>query len=261
MENKIKYYGDFYKGGVCVLKSADKTQWFRLFGTLLLILAGIFCAVLAVMQIEELNRWYETWQQQLVQLEERVASIGNRGLIVAVVMLLFTLKSVFPPITIPAICLISGMVLPWYFALLVNIAGVAWLMTIRYFWGKWFGGGHTFKIVRQSDIIRSLLESKGTGNPYLLFAFRLIPAFPVNSISRLYGAMQFRYRDYLFISLAGFMFKILSYTIIGRNVFNPLSASFLLPIILLCFVSGCVLIVLCYVLDGIGRSSKNEKKG
>ena len=246
---------------MCGLKKADKTQWLKLSGTLLLILAGIFCLVLAVMQIEELNRWYETWQQQLVRLEERVASMGNRGLIVAVVMLLFTLKSVFPPITIPAICMISGMVLPWYFALLVNIAGVAWLMTIRYYWGKWFGGGYTIKLVRQSDIIRSLLESKGTGNPYLLFAFRLIPTFPVNSISRLYGAMQFLYRDYIFISLGGFMFKILSYTIIGRNVYNPLSASFLLPIILLCFVSGCVLLVLCYVLDGIGRNAKNEKKG
>ena len=250
----------FFKGGVRDLKKADKTQWLKLSGTLLLILAGIFCVVLAVMQIEELNRWYETWQQQLVDLEERVASMGNRGLIVVVVMLLFTLKSVFPPVTIPAICLISGMV-PWYFARLVNIAGVAWLMTIRYFWGRWFGGGHTFKLVRRTEIIRSLLESKGTGNPYLLFAFRLIPAFPVNSISRLYGAMQFRYRDYIFISLAGFMFKILSYTIIGRNVYNPLSTSFLLPIILLCFVSGSVLIVLCYVLDGMGRGSKNEKKG
>lgn len=243
------------------MKNASKTQWFKLSGTLLLILAGIFCAVLAVMQIEELNRWYVTWEQQLVALEERVAAMGNRGLIITVVMLLFTLKSVFPPITIPAICLISGMVLPWYWALLVNIVGVAWLMTIRYFWGKWFGGGRTFKLVRQNDIIRSLLESKGTGNPYLLFAFRLIPAFPVNSISRLYGAMQFRFRNYLLISLGGFMFKILSYTIIGRNVYNPLSASFLLPIILLCFVSGTVLIVLYYVLEGIGRNSKDEKKG
>ncbi len=243
------------------MKKADKTQWLKLFGTLLLVLAGIFCLVLAVMQIEELNRWYETWQQQLVQLEERVASMGNRGLIVAVVMLLFTLKSVFPPITIPAICMISGMVLPWYFALLVNIVGVAWLMTIRYFWGRWFGGGSTIKLVRRSEIICGLLESKGTGNPYLLFAFRLIPAFPVNSISRLYGAMQFRYRDYLFISLGGFMFKILSYTIIGRNVYNPLSASFLLPIILLCFFSGCILLVLCYVLDGDRTQSENEKKG
>ena len=245
------------------MKKHSRTQWLKLSGTLLLILAGIFCLVLAVMQIEELNRWYETWQQQLVRLEERVASMGNRGLVVLMVMLLFTLKSVFPPVTIPAICMISGMVLPWYFALLVNIVGVAWLMTIRYFWGRWFGGGYTIKLVRQSEIIRSLLESKGTGNPYLLFAFRLIPTFPVNSISRLYGAMQFPYRDYIFISLAGFMFKIISYTIIGRNVYNPLSASFLLPIILLCFVSGCVLIVLCYVLDGIGRNadSKNEKKG
>ena len=243
------------------MRKVEKKLWLKFFGTLLLLLAGVLCCLLAVMQIEELNRWYETWQQQLVLMEERIASMGNRGLIVLIVMLLFTLKSVFPPITIPAICLISGMVLPWYFALLVNIAGVAWLMTIRYFWGRRFGGGSTIKLVRQNEIVCSLLESKGTGNPYMLFVFRLIPAFPVNSISRLYGAMQFRYRDYIFISLAGFMFKIVSYTIIGRNVFNPLSASFLLPIILFSFFSGCVLIGLYYVLDGINRNSKNDRKG
>lgn len=254
---------DFMREGVCVLRKIDKKLYIKFSGTLLLLLAGILCCLLAVMQIEELNRWYETWQQQLVRMEEQIASMGNRGLIVLIVMLLFTLKSVFPPVTIPAICLISGMVLPWYFALLVNIAGVAWLMTIRYFWGKRFGGGSTIKLVRQNEIVQSLLEHNGTGNPYMLFVFRLIPAFPVNSISRLYGAMQFRYRDYILISLGGFMFKILSYTIIGRNVFNPLSASFLLPIILFSFISGSILIGLFYVLDATenNRNSKTEKKG
>ena len=213
------------------------------------------------MQIDELHKWYETWQQQMVLLEDRVVAMQNKGLIIIAVFLLFTLKSVFPPITIPAICLISGAVLPWYAALLVNILGVAWLMTIRYFWGYKFGGGNTFKLVRNNDVIRELLESRGTGNPYLLFIFRLIPAFPVNSISRLYGAMRFPYRRYILISLGGFLFKILSYTIIGGNVFNPLSASFLLPIILLCFISGSLLIGLTYLIENIEKNRKDEKKG
>lgn len=213
------------------------------------------------MQIEELHRWYETWQQQLVLLEERIVAIDNKGLIILAVFLLFTLKSIFPPITIPAICLISGAVLPWYAALIVNVLGVAWLMTIRYLWGMSFGGGNTIKFVRNNDVIRELLESKGTGNPYLLFIFRLIPAFPVNTISRLYGAMQFPYKKYILISLGGFMFKILSYTIIGGNLFNPLSASFLLPIILLCFISGSLLIGLTYLLENIEKNRKDEKKG
>ena len=59
------------------------------------------------------------------------------------------------------------------------------------------------------------------------------------------------------------MFRILSYTIIGRNVFNPLSASFLLPIILLCFISGSILLGLFYVLDAAenNRNAKSDKKG
>ena len=241
------------------MRKTDKKLWIKFAGTLLMVLSGIFCCLLAVMQVEELNHWYETWQQQLVLLEENVAALPYKWLIVLVIMALFTLKAFFPPITIPAICLIAGMVLPWYFALPVNIIGVGWLMTIRYWWGKRFGGGSTIRFVRNNEIVRNLLESKGTGNPYLLAVFRLIPAFPVNSISRLYGAMHFPYRRFLFISLGGFMFKILSYTIIGRNVYNPLSASFLLPIILLSFISGCILVGTYYLLDNIERSKNSEK--
>ncbi len=243
------------------MRKIDKKSWFKFSGTVLLVLAGVFCCLLSVMQIEELHRWYETWQQQLVLLEERVLAIDNKGLIVLAVFLLFTLKAFFPPVTIPAICLISGAVLPWYAALLVNILGVAWLMTIRYLWGVRFGGGSTIRFVRNNEVVRKLLESKGTGNPYMLFILRLIPAFPVNSISRLYGAMQFPYMRYILLSLAGFMFKILSYTIIGGNVFNPLSASFLLPIILLCFFSGSLLIGLTYLLENLEKNKKDEKKG
>ena len=210
------------------------------------------------MQIEEFNVWYEAWQQQLLRLEEDVIAISNKGLIVLVVFALFTLKSFFPPITIPAICFISGMVLPWYFALPVNIIGMTWLMTIRYFWGKRYGGGRTIKIVRKNEIIRGLLESKGTGNLYMLLLFRMIPCFPVNTISRIYGALKFDFKDYIIISIIGFMYKLVSYTIIGRNVYNPLSASFLLPIIILTAISGCLLVSLYYILEGIEKTNKKE---
>lgn len=237
-------------------KKIEKKSWLKFSGTLLLILAGIFCCLLAVMQIESLHTWYMTWQDELVKLEEQVAALNNKWIIILVVLLLFTLKSIFPPITITAICLISGMVLPWYFAIAVNILGVGWLMTIRYYWGKRFGCGRTVKLLRQNEIVHFLLENKGTGNPYMLFILRLIPSFPVNSVSRLYGSLQFPYRNYILISLAGFLFKIISYSVIGGNVYNPLSASFLLPIILLCTISGALLLGVYYLL----RENENNEK-
>lgn len=227
-------------------------------GVLSLVLSGVLCLLLAVMQIEELNKWYETWQTQLILLEERVIAIENRWLIVCAVLALFVLKSFFPPVTIPAICFISGMVLPWYFALAVNIIGMGILMSIRYFWGKKFGADRAIKLIGKNELIRGVFEQKGTGNPYTLFILRLIPCFPVNSISRLYGAMKFDFKDYLIISLLGFMYKILSYTIIGRNVYNPLSASFLLPIIILFAVSGCLMVGLYYLFDSIEKTNNKE---
>ena len=86
----------------------------------------------------------------------------------------------------------------------------------------------------------------------------MIPCFPVNTISRIYGALKFDFKDYIIISIIGFMYKLVSYTIIGRNVYNPLSASFLLPIIILTAISGCLLVSLYYILEGIEKTNKKE---
>ncbi|MCR5485616.1 MAG: VTT domain-containing protein [Clostridiales bacterium] len=227
-------------------------------GTTLIVLAAACSVLLIAMQVETLQLWYATWQEKLVELEYKIASIKNWWLVVLTILGLFTAKGIFMPIPISAICFISGMVLPGYAAITVNVVGMSLLMTVKYFWGLHLGGGNASKIVRKNDFIRDILERDGTGNPYLLFLFRLIPAFPINSVSQLYGAMNFKFVEYLFISLAGFSYKLISYTIIGRNALNPLSGSFLIPIIAFLLISGIVLLSLNYIIDFFSRLK--EKK-
>lgn len=241
-------------------KKRNRRTFIKLLGIIFIFFAILFTALLILVQIDEVEVWYNTWQQKLAEFEERIAAIQEWWLFVAVVFLLFTLKSVFPLITIPAICLTTGVVLPGYAAIIVNLIGVAWLMTIRFFWGKRLGGGGAKRIIRKNAEIREFLERDGSGNPYMLFLFRLIPSFPVNSVSQLYGAMDIGYVEYLLISLGGFSYKLLLYTIIGRNVYNPLSASFLLPIIIFLLVSGSMLIGLNYIVDLIVRF-KEKRSG
>ena len=230
-------------------KNRNRRTFIKLLGYILIFFAVVILCVLILAQIDEVEIWYNTWQQKLAELETRVASIQEWWLVVAVIFLLFTLKSVFPLITIPAICLTTGIVLPGYAAIFVNLIGVAWLMTIRYFWGKRLGGGNARRIIKKNAEIREFLERDGSGNPYMLFLFRLIPSFPVNSVSQLYGAMDIGYGEYLLISLGGFSYKLVMYTIIGRHVYTPLSASFLVPIIIFLLVSGSILVGLNYVID------------
>ena len=78
-----------------------------------------------------------------------------------------------------------------------------------------------------------LVERNQVGSAVVLFFLRLFPCIPINSVSQLYGTSDIGYWKYLIVSLLGFSYKLFSYTIIGRNVYDPMSASFLVPFILL----------------------------
>ena len=80
---------------------------------------------------------------------------------------------------------------------------------------------------------------------------------PVNSVSRLYGTTEIPYGRYMLISVLGFTYKLFSYTIIGRNVFDPASASFIVPLILLFIFSGIVLLSLSGAIGIFGKKEES----
>lgn len=82
----------------------------------------------------------------------------------------------------------------------------------------------------------------------------------MNTVSRLFGSLNITYWEYIFISVGGFSPKIVSYTIIGRNVYDPLSPSFIVPIIVLLLISAVSALILNFVLDAAAKSSKSKEK-
>jgi hypothetical protein len=42
----------------------------------------------------------------------------------------------------------------------------------------------------------------------------------------------------------GFSYKLFSYTVIGRNVYDPASASFIVPFVILFIITGFILLFL-----------------
>jgi uncharacterized membrane protein YdjX (TVP38/TMEM64 family) len=59
---------------------------------------------------------------------------------------------------------------------------------------------------------------------------------PINGISGIYGSLDFDYGKFVLFSVIGFLPKLISFTIVGRNVYDPLSAGFLVPIMILLFI-------------------------
>jgi uncharacterized membrane protein YdjX (TVP38/TMEM64 family) len=233
----------------------------NLTGCGLLLLSALVAYVLAVpARSEEIGRLYETYQDRLRDIEAWVLSVPSVAMLVAVILFLYALKSTVPIFPTAGLCFLTGVVFPIWAGMLVNIAGLALMMIIKYLWGRRFGGGGMHRLLRVHNGLRELLERDGEGNPWLLLLCRLVPSFPVNSVSQVYGAMGFGFGDYLIISLGGFMPKLVSYTVIGRNVFNPLSAQFLTPIIAISAVSGASVLVANNIISAMNRE-KNEEAG
>ncbi|MBQ2847716.1 MAG: TVP38/TMEM64 family protein [Clostridia bacterium] len=221
------------------MKKRKKQKKLLLFGGLILIALSFAVGVLLVsLEFEELWRWYTQIKHTLAELEKYILHIDITWLFILAVLLLFAVKSVIPIYPTSTVCFLTGAVLPMYLAVPVNIAGFAVLLTIRYFWGKRFGAGNAWKLISKTDTLRKLIQQDGKGNSALLVALRLVPGMPINSISGIYGSFDFGYLKFILFSAIGFMPKLISYTFVGRNVFDPLSAGFLVPVMLLLFFSG-----------------------
>ncbi len=207
-------------------------------GVLLLILAAVLIAVLIITTSPNIQMWYARYEEALTHFENSVAALQYRWAALFVIFLLYWIKSYVPIISIPALCVLSGMVFPTFNALLVNVTGIFIMLTVKYRVGRSSGGGNARKLLSKNETSKFLIELDGDGNPWLLFLFRLIPAFPINPVSQMYGSMYFDFKKFAWISYLGLAPKIISYTFIGHNMFNPLSWQFFLPIIILLTISG-----------------------
>jgi len=225
------------------LRQKRRRSLINLIGGLLLVAAGALIALLFARNTPWLWDWYEVYQQRLQQLEDYLIDLPQRPemvkfVIPPIVLLLYALKSVVPFFPISMMCFITGAVLPMTTSFAVNIAGVVLLVSIKYWWGRRLGGGQTQKLLKLHPTVRAFLENESKSKPWLLFMFRLVPVFPVNPVSQTYGAMTFDFIDYTLISLLGFLPRLIAYPYLGGNVFDPLSNSFLVPLIIIFTLSG-----------------------
>lgn len=233
------------------MKEKQKPQKTLLLSGLILIAVGITAAVLLfLLKYEHLWRWYAAIRRELTELEIQIAHLDNKWVFVLVVVVLFAVKSFVPIYPTPTVCFLTGAVLPMYVSVPVNVVGFCALLATRYYAGKRFGAGKAWELIRKNERLRRLIEQNGRGNSSLLIILRLLPLMPVNTISGVYGSLNFGVWRFLLLSVIGYLPKIISFTFIGRNVYDPLSPEFIVPIMIFAFVSGISLICV----NGMWRS-------
>lgn len=232
----------------------------KILSVISIILAIVFFVLIFVSQSDKIQLWYKTYQDALTLAETKVEEMTDKGLVLFVILFLFLFKAVFPIYLypLPALCAVTSTVFPAYFSIPINILGLIILYSIKYYWGARVRGMDVNLILKRNETVRYFIEKDGRGNPWLLPLFRFIPGIPINLVSKLYGAMHFKYRDFILLSLAGYSPLLIFYTFIGRNVFNPLSTAFLLPFVLMFTLVGIATFTLSKVLQKQSRRKKTN---
>lgn len=221
------------------MSKTKRSKKYLFFAGLIMVAFSIFIEVLLIsLRYEWMWTWYDDFREALLKLEDYITALDKSPEFVGAILLLFLIKSFFPIYPTSTVCLLTGIVLPFWLAIPVNMIGLGLQFTVKYFWGMQFGAGYAWKLLQKQEQLRRAIQSGGKGNPAVLLAIRLVPSIPVNLISSIYGSFSFGYLKFMIISEIGFLPKLVSFTIAGKNLFDPLSPGFLIPIMIISFVTG-----------------------
>lgn len=219
----------------------------------------VLLVLMRIVSMEPFVGWYAKYTDTLVNFEAWIETHGATPIAVVMIFFNYALKAVLPWFPVSCICVASAVLFKWNQALIINILGLALLFTLKFLWGRIYGGGNAEKIMMKAHTLHKTIEKSGLGSDALLFLFRLIPSIPINGISGIYGTTEMPLGNFLIISELGFLPKTITYIIIGRNVFDPASASFLLPFVPLILFSGLMFLSLGNALKS-SDIEKNEDK-
>ena len=213
-----------------------------------------FCVAVAlviityVMTLPEVKRSLQDMYAWFERIENYIAGYDKLAAF-GLIMALFAVKSVVAFIPFSVLFISSGMVFSAPVAMGVSVLGFALLISVKFLWGKKFGGGNAHKLAVKSKSITRFMDLKGKGNKWMLVVLRFVPFVPVGTVSRAYGATEMKYLPFVGLSVLGFLPRVVLWSFVGSNIFDPFTPTFMAPIIVLINISGISLLIWDAVLD------------
>ncbi len=210
--------------------------------TVLVLMAVEGCFVLALNYVDYLSLRFEWVVDKLEWAEQYIynfmSGANNIVLSVLVILFIFFIKAYIPFLPLSIVCLLGGSFFGkyWWVAVFINLLGLAMMFYLRFNSGRVKGENYMQNLIRRNKYMRFLLDDNGISSYTLLAVFRFFPCFPLNFVSRLYGANKdCKFSIYMLISVLAVAPRVYVYTRMGKELFNPFSKTF---IILLMFFAG-----------------------
>ncbi|MHC1750081.1 MAG: TVP38/TMEM64 family protein [Cellulosilyticaceae bacterium] len=158
-----------------------------------------------------------------------------------VILLLYTIKSILFFIPVQIMYIISGIIFSPLHAILINIIGLIIELTLTFYVGKFAGQELAHKIAEKSPRVKKAMQMSDKSN-IMVMVVRMIPIFPIEPLSVVFGAVEYSYVPYMIASLLGLMPGMIPFALMGNAAQNPLSKEFIIPFIVsLIFASVAII--------------------
>lgn len=157
---------------------------------------------------------------------------GNPVRSVIWLLLLFAIKSLTIVIPLLSLYVASGILFPPVWAVCVSFLGLAITMTFPYLLGRWSGAEEMDYVKAKYPKIEKLVDIQKRNEFFASFIVRLIGWFPCDITSFYFGASRTDYPLYLFSGLLGSAISVITNTLLGDVLMNPLSLPFFLLMVI-----------------------------
>lgn len=177
---------------------------------------------------------------------------GNPKKSILSLLALFAVKSLTIIIPLPSLYIASGVLFKPIKALLISYIGLAITLTIPFILGRWSGAEEMAYIKNKYPKIEKLIEIQDRNEFLASFIIRLIGWFPCDILSFYFGACKTNYIKYITSSLLGASIGVVTNTLLGDVILDPLSWQFMLMLLIKILISVSVVLVTYFV-------NKNKK--
>ena len=204
---------------------------------LVLVVLTVFMMLPQVQQsLDKLDSFFTSVEMFIARFD-KLAAFG-------IVMLLFVVKSFVSVIPFSVLFVGTGLVFPVPAAVCINALGYALFANIKFSWSRKFGGGRAYDIMMRFSLVKKFMALEGEGNSWTLLILDLVPCVTLGTLCRAYGATEMKRERFTAIVVVGFLPRLVSWSIVGRNMTQPFTPGFTAPIIFLLIVSGASLLLL-----------------
>jgi len=192
---------------------------------------------------------------------DNILNMSPRNRIIAsiFILILYLIKSMSIVGPIMALYIASGLIFPLYWAIPLNVLGVAIGLTYSYKIGYSSGDFLKEKILSRYDKLNEFYSVVKDNEWFSAFIIRIVGLLPHDIVNMFFGSLRISYYKYMTASIIGLMPMMIISTVIGRTITDPTSREFLLAVIMRVVLSISASLIYRIILNKSKKSTKEDK--